>query len=269
METHIVVDTSWLAEHVGDADIVPVDVRPPQFFAQGHIPGAVNLPIFSLSNSASGPPAPGQVAQRLAAAGVARETHVVAYDDGESPDAAQLFWLLSYVRHPRASVLDGGITKWAHEGRDWEYADRPRAPVDYRVGQPDLSVLARVGDVRSAIEAPDAVIVDVRSPAEYLGLQWTARRNGHIPGAINIDWHGNIARGTDEVASLLSEEDLRRLYETASVTPDKRIVVYCQTGSRASETFMVLKELGYPNVASYVPGWQEWGNRQDTPVESE
>ena len=114
----------------------------------------------------------------------------------------------------------------------------------------------------------DAVILDVRTPSEYLGLRRTAGRNGHVPGAVNIDWQDNLSAGNDDIPRLLDDRELHLMYESAGVTPDKLVLVHCQTGVRSSETFMVLKELGYPRVANYVAGWQEWGNRTDTPVES-
>ena len=66
---------------------------------------------------------------------------------------------------------------------------------------------------------------------------------------------------------LRSDDELRDLYQTSGVTPDKDVILHCETGNRASETFLVLKKLGYPRVALYTAGWQEWGNRDDTPVE--
>lgn len=268
MKGPIVVDTRWLAEHGNDADVRIVDVRPPPFYAQGHLPGAVNLPMFLLANPAAGAPDVELVSSRLGNAGISRDTHVVAYDDGIGPTAAQLFWVLAYLCHPRASVLDGGITRWAHEGRGWEYTHNRVTPATYAAEGPDLHVLATLEDVRAAIDSDDAVILDVRTPSEYLGLRRTAGRNGHVPGAVNIDWQDNLSAGNDDIPRLLDDRELHLMYESAGVTPDKLVLVHCQTGVRSSETFMVLKELGYPRVANYVAGWQEWGNRTDTPVES-
>jgi thiosulfate/3-mercaptopyruvate sulfurtransferase len=128
-------------------------------------------------------------------------------------------------------------------------------------------VLADLQRVRSALEAGDAVILDVRTPAEYLGLQATAARNGHVPGAVNVDWSNNLEASGDAVASLRSDDELRDLYAQAGVKADKNVIVYCQTGHRASETFLVLRKLGFERVATYGPGWQEWGNRSDVPVD--
>src|SRR5947209_2010808 len=184
----VVVDTEWLSAHISENDLVSVDVRAPYFFAQAHLPGAVNLPPFLLQGPSGGPPPAEEMAHRLGDLGVTRETHVVAYDEGGSPAAAMLYWVLRYFRHPRVSVLDGGITRWRHQGRDWEYSSLVPAPAPYQIGDPDPDVYAQLDDIRAAVDTPDRVILDVRAPAEYLGLQQAARRSGHIPGAVNMEW---------------------------------------------------------------------------------
>jgi thiosulfate/3-mercaptopyruvate sulfurtransferase len=264
----IIVDTAWLGERIGGESIVPVDVRPPYFFGQAHLPGAVNLPLFFLQGPDGGPPPAGDFARRLGGLGLTRDTHVVAYDEGGSPTAAILYWALRYYRHPHVSVLDGGITRWRHEGRDWEYSARVPAPAEYRIGESDPTVLAGCDDVLAALGDSASVILDVRAPAEFLGLQVTAQRNGHIPGAQNLEWSNLLRSDAAGLRILRSEEDMRDLLAQAGVTPEKDVIVHCQSGSRSSHTFLVLQAMGFPHVRHYPGGWQEWGNRSDTPVET-
>ena len=267
MKDRLIVDAQWLSGHLKDPGVVVADVRQPFFHAQSHIPGAINVPLMLLSGRTVGPPAAQPLAETLGSLGVGRDSHVVAYDDGASPAAAQFIWILRYHGHAAASMLDGGITNWAHEGLPTESGTVQRPAVTYEIGERDETLLADIQLVRESIGAPDAVIVDTRTAGEYLGQQFTARRNGHIPTAINIDWSNNLTATDGEIMRLQSDESLRRLYETAGVTPDKKVIVHCQTGSRSAETLVVLKHLGYPLVANYAGGWQEWGNREDTPVE--
>lgn len=263
----IVVGGDQVAAELDDPGVVLVDVRPPHFYQQAHLPGAVNLPVFYLFAANAGPPAADDLVRRLGRLGISRSTRLVAYDDGASASAARLYWVLKYYRHPDVSVLDGGVTAWRHEGRDWEYTAVEPEPAEYEIPDPDPTVLTDLANVSASLGAPDSVIVDTRSPAEYLGLQRTARRNGHIPGAINIDWSNNLTLDEGVLHRLRSDDELRDLYQTSGVTPDKDVILHCETGNRASETFLVLKKLGYPRVALYTAGWQEWGNRDDTPVE--
>src|SRR5690349_611826 len=92
----IVVDTAWLAERISADAVVPVDVRPPYFFAQAHLPGAVSLPPFFLQGPDGGPPPAAEFARRLGELGLTRDTYIVAYDEGGSPAASVLYWVLRY-----------------------------------------------------------------------------------------------------------------------------------------------------------------------------
>ena len=100
------------------------------------------------------------------------------------------------------------------------------------------------------------VLLDVREPAEF--------RGGHIPGAAHVEW-------TDATAGenvLKSPQELCAMYEAQGVTPDREIITHCQLGIRAAHTWFVLKHvLGYPGVRNYDGSWQEWGNRDDAPIE--
>lgn len=263
----IIVDPQWVEEHLSEG-IVPVDARPEPFYRQAHLPGAVNLPVYVLAGTEGLPPRVEELASQLGQRGIDRTAHVLVYDDGASPNAATVLWALQYIGHQRVSLMDGGITRWRHEGRDWEYESVAPVPVEYQGAVVDPSVLARREDVMAALEAPDTVILDVRRPAEYLGLTVAAHRNGHVPGALNLDWTNNLQRAQSGVAELKPRDELRGMYEAAGVTPDREIIVHCQAGGRAAETYVVLKALGYPKVRNYTAGWQEWGNAADTPIEA-
>jgi thiosulfate/3-mercaptopyruvate sulfurtransferase len=116
------------------------------------------------------------------------------------------------------------------------------------------------------LDDPEVVVLDVRTPAEFAGDDVRAARGGHIPGAVNMDWTLAIDRGRN--LRLKPEGDLRRMLEELGVTPDKEVIVHCQTHHRSAHTYMVLKSLGYPRIRGYDGSWSEWGNDQNTPIES-
>ncbi len=82
---------------------------------------------------------------------------------------------------------------------------------------------------------------------------------------MNLNWV--TAMDQRRKMRLKQEGGLRRMLSSLGVTPDKEIIVYCQTHHRSSHTYIMLKALGFPNVKAYPGSWAEWGNSPETPIE--
>jgi thiosulfate/3-mercaptopyruvate sulfurtransferase len=121
-------------------------------------------------------------------------------------------------------------------------------------------------DVLAAIDDPDTIIIDTRSAEEYHGRTGAHHRNGHIPGAKNVDWQNHILDLFDP--TLKQPEELRRLYQEIGLDENKRVIVYCRTGSRSSHTYFVLRYLGFRDVRNYKASWMEWNEDESLPVET-
>ncbi|MBW1998862.1 MAG: hypothetical protein JRJ29_12980 [Deltaproteobacteria bacterium] len=114
------------------------------------------------------------------------------------------------------------------------------------------------------LHEPDTIILDVRSQGEFTGEIARSARGGHIPGAIHLEWKNNLS----EEGTIKGAKELRNMYYKAQVKKGKMIVVYCQSGRRASQTYFVLRLLGYEQIRLYDGSWEEWGNKQEYPVET-
>jgi thiosulfate/3-mercaptopyruvate sulfurtransferase len=266
------VTPRWLEEHLGDPNLRIIESSVDRAtYDGGHIPGARWLApygplLINGDNSVGHVITPRQFAAVMAELGVEPASTVVWYGDGHSRYAMRGYWTLRHFRHPGAfHVLDGGRERWMADGRpltkDLPDARRTLYPEPPEIDPGDQATWQ---DVRAAVGRPDAVIVDVRTSGEYEGTDVRAARGGHIPGAVHLEY-------TDATAGdnmLLPLDDLRRMYESRGITPDKEIIAHCQLGIRAAHTWFVLKHvLGYPNVKNYDGSWSEWGNRDDLPIE--
>lgn len=250
----------------GGARLLLIDLRPPDAYAAGHIPGAVHLDLFGLSLIDTDP-APlrafmWMIEHVLASRGVDAAHPVVVYDEQSGVRAARAFWFLEYFGHPSVRLLNGGFGAWTRAGLPVTRDAAPLKPSTW-TGSRESQALATWQDVRRSLDRRLAVILDTRSDEEHCGTLVRAARGGAIPGAVHIEWTRNL--GPDGAFKPAGE--LRRMYEAAGVTPDRDVITYCQGGYRAAHSYLALRLLGYPKVRNYVGSWKEWGDRTDLPIE--
>ena len=109
-----------------------------------------------------------------------------------------------------------------------------------------VELAERLGDVR---------LIDVRTPREYDGSLGHScdPRQGHIPGAVNIDVSRLLQLEAAEIAAELG------------VPAGAEVVAYCHSGSRSAVATALLRTVGY-DARNYVGSWHEWSRRDDLPL---
>ncbi|MEF8775565.1 MAG: sulfurtransferase [Haloarculaceae archaeon] len=203
--------------------------------------------------------------------GITEDSTVVLYGDNANWFAAYTYWQFKYYGHEDVFLLDGGRDYWVEQ----EYSltsDVPDYPAQtYDASGPRERIRAYREDVENAIER-DLPLVDVRSPEEFSGevlappgLQETAQRGGHIPGAQNISW----AAVTNGDGTFKSREEIAALYAEHGIDGGETTVAYCRIGERSSVAWFALHELlGYDDAINYDGSWTEWGNLVGAPIET-
>lgn len=274
----VLVDTAWVADHLNDPNVRIVESdEDVLLYETGHIPGAVKIDwVTDLNDPVIRDYLDSERFAELAASkGISNDTTVVFYGDKHNWWATYAFWVFKLFGHKDARILNGGRAKWIAEGRELS-RETPTYPRGHYVAPPrnDAAIRAFRDQVLEYVKKrpSDVALVDVRTPQEYSGErthmpeypQEGALRAGHIPTAVNIPW----AQAVREDSTFKSAEELRALYESKGVTPDKDVIAYCRIGERSSHTWFVLTYLlGYPRVRNYDGSWTEWGNAVGLPIE--
>jgi thiosulfate/3-mercaptopyruvate sulfurtransferase len=273
----VLVDTQWAEEHLKDPKvrIAEVDYDAKANYELGHIPGAV---LFDWKNDINDPITRNVLSKEscqnlLQNAGINNDTTLLLYGDFNNWFAAFAFWVLKYYGYKDVRLINGGRKKWLQEDRALTKDVPTYSKGNFAANEPDSNIRVFLDEVKRAVSAPELKMVDVRSPKEFTGEILAppeyptehAQRGGHIPGAVNIPWAQAV---NDSDGTFKSTDELKQLYESKGITPDKEIIAYCRIGERSSHTWFVLKYLlGYPKVKNYDGSWTEWGNMIANPIE--
>ena len=259
------IEAQELRAKCADTDCVIVDCRYDladpgagyRAYLEGHIPGAI---YAHLHDDLSGPPltdhgrhpmpSPARLRELFSSFGIRAGVQVVAYDDSSGAIAARLWWMLRYMGHSDAAVLNGGWSAWVGAGYESEQRDNRNAPRPFQ-GEPRKDWLVTLEQVRSV-----PLLLDAREPARYRGEHEPIDpAAGHIPGARNYFWRENIdARGAFRPRA----EIRRQLESVLGGCAAGDVVCYCGSGVTACVNVLAAVHAGLPFPRLYAGSWSEW-----------
>jgi thiosulfate/3-mercaptopyruvate sulfurtransferase len=267
------VTTDWLEKNLNNPKLRLIEVSVDTgVYERGHIQGAVNFKwhIDLVDPIKRDIASKENFEKLLRQAGVNNDSTIVIYGDSNNWFAAWGAWVFDVYGVKNVKLLDGGRKKWEAEKRPLTPLATQVAAGNVKVSDANNALRARLIDVVAiANKKSDTALVDIRSPDEFTGkifapagVQETAIRAGHIPGAVNVPWGQAVA----EDGTFKSPEELKKVYAAVGIDGKKPIITYCRIGERSSHTWFALsKILGY-NVKNYDGSWTEYGNSVGNPV---
>ena len=270
---NFLVSTDWLEKNLNNPKLRIIEVSVDTgVYERGHIQDAVNFKWHTDLVD----PVKRDIASKenfeklLRQAGVNNDSTIVIYGDSNNWFAAWGAWVFDVYGVKNVKLLDGGRKKWEAEKRPLTPLATKVTAGNIKVSDANNALRARLIDVVAvANKKSDTALVDIRSNDEFTGkifapagVQETAIRAGHIPGAVNVPWGQAVA----EDGTFKSAEELKKVYAAVGIDGKKPIITYCRIGERSSHTWFALsKILGY-NVKNYDGSWTEYGNSVGNPV---
>ena len=250
-EGAVVADVRWYLDGRSGRDA----------YRAGHVAGAL---FVDLDRCLAAPPSaaegrhplppPDQFADCMGALGIGDGTVVVAYDDAGGSVAARLVWMLRALGE-EAAVLDGGLAGWTG-GLEAGDGGAP-APARFTVRPWPRERLASIDEVASG----NLVVIDSRAPERYRGeVEPIDPRAGHIPGAVNLPWSGNLDPATGR---FLAPAQLQERFAGMGGA-----AVHCGSGVNACHNLLAMQRAGVGGARLYAGSWSQWSSDPDRPVAS-
>ena len=186
---------------------------------------------------------------------------VVCYDAASGAMASRLWWMLRWVGHEQARVLDGGLAKWQREGRPVT-AELPRFEPGTYPGKAKASMHASLAVVEKKLKR--AALIDARAPARYRGESEPIDPvAGRIPGAKNRFNNDNLTpEGVFKTPELL-RSDFEKILSDRNAG---EVINYCGSGVAACHNALAMEIAGLTGSRVYIGSWSEWSTDPARPI---
>lgn len=292
----LLVDTAFVKKYKDQPGWVLLDVRDEKAYAKGHIPGAINLgkrADKALRDPSATMLPVEKLEQVLGDAGISDSSNIIIYYDPATITRAGVAFHVLEVLGCNSDRLsckvywyNGGIVSWTQDGGElttepktlpkttfkaspiWErYATTDEIYYIATGEKPDkaLDEMTKRYGAEIVTYDPDAQLVDLRTADEYNGKDIRALRGGHVP---NVALHvSHVELYDPKTGKIKSMEELEKLL--GSLDKSKRVIGYCQTGTRSSFGYFIFRLMGFENPANWDESWRVWGSNVNYPVENE
>lgn len=241
-------------------EMVILDANKTKGYKAAHIKGAVAInhnDLYMDGDIIGMLKTPDELAMIFGKLGVGENVPVVITDDGTQKYSLRVSWILNYLGYDNVKILHKDKTEWRKARL--ELTSKVPNPIsrNFTVNlRPE--VYASINRIEESVSNPGIMLVDVRTPDEYNGNHKNS--DGHIPGAINMNYEELLTAS----GAFKPKAEIMKIANSLGLTPDKEMIFYCRTSTRAGVPFYAFKYiLGYDKVKVYDGAYLEWSAKKD------
>jgi thiosulfate/3-mercaptopyruvate sulfurtransferase len=284
MAHHVIVETDYVLKNKDRAGVVLLDARGAGDTKKGVIPGATTLgerPAAVALRDVDARIWPvAKLEKMLGEAGITREQEIIVYAAKGDTASSVPFWILEYLGADKVKLYNGGIDDWV-AGKHPLTNEIKKLPAAKFVAKVQADRIATTDYVKKNLTKKETQFLDSRTVKENAGEDIRSVRGGYIAAANHVNIPYEYGWVDPEAATKLAEKKvdnrngmalkdssgLKDLYK--GLDPKKEVVAYCQTGTRSTQSYATLRELGYEKVRNYDDSWIVYGANPDLPAKNE
>ncbi len=262
-ESPLISATDFTAELKASKNMVVIDVNTPDVYAKQHIQGAINLFFKDLYKigAVEGQLMPTEeLVNLLGNKGISDKSKIVVYDDGSNKHNSRVWWILKSLGAQDVYILHFNTDELAATGIQLTAIPSIRKATTFILSESSYTSL-KMADVQKMAEG--TLLLDGREKDEFDGVDAARKSKGHIPGAVWMNYKEVLTA----TGAYKSKEEIIAVAFKFGATPEKRIIVYCNSGVKASVMFVAFKEIaGFRNVQYYAGSYAEWASIPENPI---
>jgi thiosulfate/3-mercaptopyruvate sulfurtransferase len=279
----LLVTPADIEKNASKADWVIVDCRDLKDYAKGHIPGAISFGKECKKALRDGTSRIFKDTKKyekiFGKSGIGNDTHVIFYGEHKKTDTFKdvsvSFWLMEYLGHDKAHVLNGGVDAWLKAGKKLtnEPSMKPEKTFTAKVVPNRYASTDEILQIAQG-KKKGVTLIDARTEKEYEGEDIRSLRGGYVPNTTRNISHKNTMdqekdpkTGKDVDNGFLSPDRVASFYK--DFDKNTRTIAYCHTGTRSTLTYLELRLLGFKDPANWDDSWIVWGSNLKYPVANE
>jgi thiosulfate/3-mercaptopyruvate sulfurtransferase len=253
----------FASEIKSNKNLVIVDVNSPEIYAKQHIQGAINLFFKELyqPNAVEGKLRPNnELADILGKKGISNTAKIVVYENESNKHNNRVWWILKSLGAQDVWTLHVDAKAFAAAQIAMNSVPATAKPTTFTVTDSPYKSLT-MDEVKNLPKG--TLLLDGREKEEFEGVDAAKKSKGHIPGAVWMNYREVLT----STGAFKTKDEIVAAAAKFGATPEKAIVVYCNSGVKASTLLVGLKEIaGFQNVQYYGGSYADWSSNPSNPI---